>query len=63
MRRIFAILSLLAIAAVEGTAPAAAEQSSATELSPGCRRHTTYQTCNADPACMWYGPYCGPKIE
>lgn len=31
--------------------------------SLGCSGYKTYQTCNADPRCMWYGPYCGPRVE
>jgi len=30
---------------------------------PYCSQYTTSQTCNADPRCMWYGPYCGPRLE
>jgi len=31
--------------------------------SPGCGQYKTWQTCNADLRCMWYGPYCGPRLE
>lgn len=30
---------------------------------PVCSQYKTWQTCNADPRCMWYGPYCGPRLE
>ena len=32
-------------------------------MSVGCSQYKTWQTCNADPRCMWYGPYCGPKLD
>ena len=32
---------------------------------PACSQYKTYQTCNADRRCMWYGPNgpCGIKID
>lgn len=35
------------------------------ERSPGCSQYKTYQTCNADPRCMWYAPPgpCGRRLE
>jgi hypothetical protein len=44
-----------------GTSPAGGADRS----PPPCSQYTTYQTCNADPRCMWYGPNgpCGIKLE
>jgi hypothetical protein len=35
----------------------------AEEKSPGCGGYKTPATCNADLRCMWYGPYCGQRLE
>lgn len=35
----------------------------AEEKSLGCKAYTTPATCNAHYNCMWYGPYCGPRLE
>jgi len=61
MRRVsltvFALIGLVSgFALASGrTAPASSK--------PYCAQYTTSATCNADPRCMWYGPYCGPRLE
>ena len=55
----FALIGLSSGFAIAGGRPSPSPGPSA----PGCSQYKTWQTCNADLRCMWYGPYCGPRLE
>lgn len=63
MRRILLVAFTL-IGLSSGFALASGRDAPAPSPStPYCSQYKTWQTCNADPRCMWYGPYCGPRLE
>lgn len=62
MRRIvLAAFALIGLSS--GYALASARAPEAESSTPYCSQYKTSTTCNADPRCMWYGPYCGPRLE
>ena len=62
MRRIvLAVFALIGLSS--GFALASQRAPEPVSSKPYCSQYTTSTTCNADPRCMWYGPYCGPRLE
>ena len=74
MLRAALVTALLALALLSPSEPSARPvprpeadiyPSGRAERAPGCGQYKTYQSCIADPRCMWYAPPgpCGPKID
>ena len=62
MRRI--VLAVFALIGLSSGFALASPRTQPEEPAIGCSGYKTWQTCNADPRCMWYGlGVCGPKID
>jgi hypothetical protein len=60
-RALLAVFALIGLSS--GYALASARAPETPSSRPYCSQYATSSTCNADPRCMWYGPYCGQRLE
>ena len=60
-RALLAVFTLIGLSS--GYALASGRAPEPLPSKPYCSQYLTPSTCNADPRCMWYGPYCGQRLE